>query len=394
MLLTQQFAEALAEAEKIITGAPHIASEQDLAEGYDYLAGSIQASLRLAWAYQRDFPYFVSSTGPYTKMGLDNPDTLYFHSYLRDDAEYVVTGRRGTTADLSFQVLKGDYSPVEVPDSLSAFDDRAIEIAGDGTFELRFGPSAPGDRRNYFRLGAGSSMLLVREVYSDWAAERRGTISIRRADRTGCAPPAAADPGAQAKRYAVAGKILVSRLRTFLAFPEWFYLKEPVNTMTPPRPTPGGLATQFSSAGHYGLGDDEAMIVTVPAAGREVAPYQGIQLGSMWYVSLDYSNHQTSLTADQARIDPDGTMRFVISERDPGVANWLERTGHRRGYVQIRWQRLTRDLTPADGPQVAVVPFAGLPGLLPYYEDARVSAQEWRARIAARQAAVAERMLG
>ena len=112
-MLTQPFADAVAEAEKIITGAPHIRTEQDLAEGYDYLAGNIRASLQLAWAYQRDFPYFVSSTGPYTKMGLDNPDTLYFHSYLRDDAEYVVTGRRGTTADLSFQVLNGDYSPVE-----------------------------------------------------------------------------------------------------------------------------------------------------------------------------------------------------------------------------------------------------------------------------------------
>jgi hypothetical protein len=107
-LLTRPFAEALAEAEAIITGAPHVKSERDLAEGHDYLAGSIQESLRLAWAYQRDFPYFVQSTGPYTKMGLDNPDTLYFHAYLRDNAEYVVTGRRGTTADLSFQVLKGD----------------------------------------------------------------------------------------------------------------------------------------------------------------------------------------------------------------------------------------------------------------------------------------------
>jgi hypothetical protein len=393
-LLTQPFAEALAEAEKIIAGAPHITCEQDLAEGYDYLAGSIQASLRLAWAYQRDFPYFVQSTGPYTKMGLDNPDTLYFHAYLRDDAEYVVTGRRGTTADLSFQVLKGDYSPVEVPDSLSAFDDRAIDIAADGSFELRFGPGTSGrSGRNYFTLGAGSSMLLVREVYSDWGTERRGAISIRREDRAGAAPPTA-DTTALAKRYAVAGKILLSRLRTFLAFPEWFYLAEPVNTMTPPRPTPGGLATQFSSAGHFDLAGDQAMIVTVPAAGPATAPYQGIQLGSMWYVSLDYINHQTSLTADQARIDPDGQMRFVISERDPGVANWLELTGHRRGYVQIRWQRLTRDLTLQDGPQLAVIPFADIPGLLPYYAEARVSPEEWRARIAARQAAVAMRMLG
>ena len=389
-MLTQPFAEALAEAEKLIAGAPFVASEQDLAEGYDYLAGSIQASLRLAWAYQRDFPYFVQSTGPYTKMGLDNPDTLYFHAYLRDDAEYVVTGRRGSTADLSFQVLKGDYSPVEVPDSLSAFDDRAIEIGADGAFELRFGPSGGG--RNFFRLGAGSSMLLVREVYSDWAAERRGTISIRREDRAGCSPPPAGSD-VLAKRYGVAGKILLSRLRTFLAFPEWFYLNEPVNTMTPPRPTPGGLATQFSSAGHFDLGEDQAMIVTVPAAGRDVAPYQGIQLGSMWYVSLDYINHQTSLTADQARLDPDRRLRFVISERDPGVANWLELTGRRRGYVQIRWQRLTRDLAEEDGPRVEVLPFPRIAERLPYFDQAKVSPPQWRERIAARQAAVAERML-
>src|SRR5271166_136084 len=187
-LLTQPFAEALAEAEKIIAGAPHIQTEQDLAEGYDYLAGSIRASLTLAWAYQRDFPYFVASTGPYTKLGLDNPDTLYFHSYLRDDAEYVVTGRRGSTADLSFQVLGGDYSPVQVPDSLTAFDDREIDIAGDGTFEVRFGPAVADPPRNYFTLGPGSAMLIVREVYSDWAVEQRGMISIRRADRAGCAP--------------------------------------------------------------------------------------------------------------------------------------------------------------------------------------------------------------
>jgi hypothetical protein len=136
------------------------------------------------------------------------------------------------------------------------------------------------------------------------------------------------------------------------------------------------------------------MIVTVPAAGHDVAPYQGIQLGSMWYISLDYINHQTSLTADQARTDPDGMLRFVISERNPGVANWLECTGHDRGYVQIRWQRLTRDLGPADGPAVDVVRFDDLKAKLPYHDQARVTPQQYAQRIAARQAAVATRMLG
>jgi len=136
------------------------------------------------------------------------------------------------------------------------------------------------------------------------------------------------------------------------------------------------------------------MIVTVPAAGKDVAPYQGIQLGSRWYVSLDYINHQTSLTADQATSDPDGLLRFVISQRDPGITNWLECTGHRRGYIQLRWQRLTRDLRSEDGPRTEVVKVAEVPGRLPFYERSAISRDEYAGRIAARQAAVAQRMLG
>ncbi|MGH3736879.1 MAG: hypothetical protein ACRDT6_14910 [Micromonosporaceae bacterium] len=386
--LTQRFADAIGEAEKIIVNAPHIQSEQDLVEGYDYLAGSIQASLRMAWAYQRDFPYFAQSTGPYTKLGLDNPDTLYFHAYLRPDAEYLVTGTRGSTTDLSFQLLNGDYSPAASPDSLAAFDDREIHIGADGQYELRFGPGEPGP--NYIPLGPDAAMLVVREVYSDWSRERRGTIRIQRVDRIGAAPPPVGKD-TLAKRYGVAGKLLVNRLTTFLAFPEWHYLKLPVNTMTEPRSTPGGLTTQFSSVGHYDLADDQVMIISVP---RGDAPYLGFQLGSMWYVSLDYVNHQTSLTADQARTDPDGRIRYVVSERDPGLANWIERTGHRRGYLQLRWQRLARDLEPSDGPAVEVVDVDELPRRLPYHEEGRVTPGQWAQRIAARQAAVADRMLG
>ena len=388
-MLTQPLAEAIVEAEQIIRDAPHVRSEQDVVEGLDYLAGSIRAALASAWSYERDFPYFMRSATPYTKVGLDNPDTLYFSARIRDDAEYIVTGRRGGTADLSFQILNGDYTPADVPDSLNAFDDRDIAINPDGTFELRFGPPKPDAGPNYFVLGPRAAMLLVREVWSDWTAQP-GTIAIQRVDKIGAAPELA-DEARLGKRYNAAAKSLVQQLRTFLQFPEWFYLKLPVNTMTEPRLTPGGLATQYSSAGHYELTDDEALIVTVPASD---APYQGFQLGTMWYVSMDFVNHQTSLTADQARRDPDGMLRFVVCERDPGLANWLETTGHARGYLQIRWQRTSREFTTADGPTVEKVPFDELPQRLAHYEQAQVTPEEWRARIAARQHAVANRMLG
>ena len=392
LMLTQAFAEALAEAEKLIAGAPFVASEQDLAEGYDYLAGSIQASLRLAWAYQRDFPYFVHVDRAVHQDGPGQPG----HPLL----PRLPAGRRR---------VRGHRAPRQHRrPELPGAEGRLLPGRGAGQPERVRRPGHR-DRRGRHVRAAVRAVGEAGGTPSGSAPGRRCCWSARctatgppnaaarsaSAARTGpvCAPPAAG-PDAMAKRYGVAGKILLSRLRTFLAFPEWFYLKEPVNTMTPPRPTPGGLATQFSSAGHFDLGEDQAMIVTVPAAGRDVAPYQGIQLGSMWYVSLDYINHQTSLTADQARIDPDRRLRFVISERDPGVANWLELTGRRRGYVQIRWQRLTRDLTEEDGPRVEVVPFDRIAERLPYYDQARVSPPQWRERIAARQAAVAERMLG
>ena len=92
--------------------------------------------------------------------------------------------------------------------------------------------------------------------------------------------------------------------------------------------------------------------------------------------------------------DPDGQLRFVICETDPGVANWLELTGRRRGYVQIRWQRLAADLGSEHGPRVEIVLAGSVPALLPYYDQARLAPGEYAARIAARQAAVAERMLG
>lgn len=387
--LTKAFADAVLEAEDLIRNAPFVETEQDLREGFDYLAGMVRQALSAAWAFDKDFPYFVRSATPYTKVGLDNPDTLYFSANIRDDAEYVVTGTRGTTADLSFQILAGNYTPEDVPGSQNAFDDRAIDVNADGSFELRFGPPREEASPNYFGLGPGASMLLAREVFSDWS-QRTGTLRIQRVDRIGSAPPAPA-PELIQKRMNAAAKSVVGQIKTFLQFPEWFYLPLPVNTMWEPKLTPGGLATQYSSAGHYELDEDQAMIITVPVSD---APYQGFQLGTMWYLSMDFINHQTSLTSEQARHDPDGKIRMVLTERDPGLTNWLERTGHRRGFLQFRWQRTSREFTAADGPTIDVVSFDDLPNVLPFYEDARISPEDWRARIAVRQAAVANRMLG
>lgn len=375
-MFSDSLTEAIAESEKLVTAAPHIETEADLLEGLQYLAGCIAGCMHLSFDYDRDHPFLQSGTGPFTKMGLDNPDTLYFGTRVHANHDYVVTGRRGTTTDLSFQLLGGEYTDDNVPVSQAAFDDRELQIAPDGSFEWRVRPTSPGQ-------------LVIREVYGDWAAQR-GTLSISRLDTVGTAPPPLTREIIE-KRYATAGKQLVNRVKTWLQFPQWFYFNIPVNTMVAPRLTPGGLATQYSSVGHYELRPDQALVITIPVTD---APYLGFQLGSLWYISLDYINHQTSLNNTQAQADPDGKVRMVVADQNPGVTNWVETLGHRKGILQFRWQRVSRQLTDADGPTVELVDVDAIPTTLPYFEHNKISEDEWRARIALRQKQIAARMLG
>lgn len=375
-MFSDSLTAAIAEAEQLVADAPFIETEADLLEGLQYLAGCISGCIHLAVDYDRDHPFLQSGTGPFTKMGLDNPDTLYFGTRVHANHDYVVTGRRGTTTDLSFQLLGGEYTDDFVPVSQAAFDDRELEIAPDGSFEWRVRPTSAGQ-------------LVIREVYGDWSAQR-GTLAISRLDTAGTAPPPLTRELIE-KRYATAGKQLVQRVKTWLQFPQWFYLDLPVNTMVPPRLTPGGLATQYSSVGHFDLRPEQAMVITIPVSD---APYLGFQLGSLWYISLDYINHQTSLNNTQAQADPDGKVRIVVAEQNPGVTNWAETVGHRRGFLQFRWQRVSRQLTDADGPTVEVVDIDKVPAALPYYDHNKISEDDWRARIALRHQQIQARMLG
>jgi len=378
--VTKAFTDAVAEAEALIANPPFPITEQERAEGYDYLAGSIRASLQMAFDYDLVHPVLVNPTHQYARQGLDNPDAIYFNAYLTDGASYEVSGVRGTAADLSFQIMDGNYSADGAPTSVAAFDDRELAVAPDGSYSWTFGPE--------LGLKKGAT-LIVREVFNDWNTETRGTIRIQRLDTAGIPrEPFAMDK--VAKRYGVAAKMLIGKINTWFSFPEWFTYKEPVNTLTVPKSTPGGLASQFSSLGHYELSDDQALVVTVPVPD---CAYYAIQIGSKWYVSTDYEHYQSSLTKAQSQADPDGKFRYVVSTRNPGIANWLDTTDHAKGVMMLRWQRLERDLTAEDGPAVELVAFDDIAQHLPYYEANQVSPEQYSARIADRQVGIARRMI-
>src|SRR3954463_11115352 len=188
--LTKPLREAIEQAESLIFNAPFIKTEQDRLEGYDYLAGRIRMAMQMAFDYDLDRPLFVNPTHQFSRQGLDNPDAVYFNAFLREGVEYVVRGRRGTSADLSFQVMGGQYSADSAATSLMAFDDRELDVQPDGTFEFTY-VAEP-----------GAKSMIVREVFNDWDNEERGPRPIERPDPLG-RPAAPLTRERLAKKYGV-----------------------------------------------------------------------------------------------------------------------------------------------------------------------------------------------
>lgn len=378
----EQFTASLQEAEKLVRQVPGL-SEQDRAEGYQYVAGLVHGALDREFANSDvDHPSLRRSLDTFTKAGLDNPDNLYAEAQISDQGEYLISGTRGTAAHLAFQLMAGTPGDGSLGHSLDAIDSSRLQVNADGTYQITV--SAEKHDGNWLKSGPGASLIILRQSFSDWTKENPGEVHIRRIGREGT-PSQPLDAQTAASRLREAGRVVVAQIRCWLEFIQR-WKSAPANALSAPVATQGGLTGQISSYGRYQLADDEALVVTLPAAST---PYQGFQLGHIWwFISFDYATRPSSLSAGQARLSADGQYRFVISRSDPGVPNWLDTVGHREGFMFLRWQGLSGPLPPQ--PKVERVKLAELRRHLPADEPV-ITAAERQAQLASREAAVNRR---
>jgi hypothetical protein len=99
----------------------------------------------------------------------------------------------------------------------------------------------------------------------------------------------------------------------------------------------GGLPQQAYYDGIHEIDDDEALIVETALPER--FRYWQILVADDRFCTVDWVNRQSSLNDVQARLDSDGRFRGVISRRDPGVPNWLDKADHPWGIIQMRLNR-------------------------------------------------------
>ena len=227
--------------------------------------------------------------------------------------------------------------------------------------------------------GHGAESLLVRFTHSDWQTERIDPLYIERLDTDG-SPPEPLTEADMAAAFQRASQSMYDRTASWIQLADRWWTMAPNNSVSTMRMTPGGLVGQYSAFGSFDLSDDGAMLIEFGDTG---APYMGIQLGNRWFVSMDYENHTSTLNMHQLRCRNDPAKCYVIiAKNDPGVANWLDTTGHQEGLVFMRWQGLKTPPEDEHQPRVTVLDrealaafVAGLPAMNPEQRKAAIEAR-------------------
>ena len=246
----------------------------------------------------------------------------------------------------------------------ATLDSSQIQVDADGRFEILIAPEKPEGYSGNFLLSKRSShgtdyvgrYLTCRELFHDW--ENQDVIDLEIL-RIGCErePRAPIEPQGAVELMQEIGRIAKNQVHSWNAFnavnlgtygkipggiSDQMGLEGPfmpVNDMNPPNAlglaTGGGQSSNIYAGGTFLLGDDEALIIETTTPVQPA--FLGFHLANLWGESLDFESYPSNINAHFMEPDPDGSWRWVVSHKDPGVANWVSTTGIPHGYTSMRW---------------------------------------------------------
>ncbi len=305
----------------------------DRAEGFRYLSRLTRVALEsfIEFADPRA-PVLHRPAHETIKMGADNPDNVYQSAAISGAFDYRIWGSRGTIHTLGFGTYAGNYGSSARSGPTGYVDAAQLEVGSDGSFEIQLScQEKPG---NWLPMEPDTTSLIVRQTYRDRSREKPAQLQIEHLGAEGPPEPVTAefiDRGlAKAAAY-VNG--------TATLFADWAEdFAKRVNEL--PRFDPSRASAAHGDPhiayyhGYWELGPGEALLieVTPPACA-----YWNFQLNNHWMESLDYRYHTIALNGHGARLEKDGSVRIAIAHADPGIKNWIETAGHRRGTMCLRW---------------------------------------------------------
>lgn len=344
----------LADAGETILAAGTPDDPLDRAEGFRMLTRLLRGALESQLEHGRpSHPELVCTCHETIKIVGENPDNRYLGAALDGGSDYRIWGTRGEARWISFNLFSGGGFGGGGPGTGATLHEEQMEIAADGTFELVVSQREhPG---NWLRSEPDTGSIAIRQTFLDKPRQRPAELHIERLGADG-APPAPLTPEHLYHSLVYAGFYVkgVAEIGSqwAAAQAQW------PNTFTDEAAPEAALRFRDPQItwhqGYFVVEDDEALVVEVTPPECD---YWMIALHNHWMETLDYVHHQATRNCHTATLEADGSVRFVIAHRDPGVANWLDPAGHRRGTMGVRW--VGRDVVDVV-PTTRLVPLADL----------------------------------
>jgi hypothetical protein len=326
---------------------PGGASEAEV-QDMNRLALSILACGYLCYVYtDASRPVFMPLWNYACNQGGPNPDYVYLQAEVDESGVYEITGFRGTTrfVEITQQLrrmldmdvfakprLSGGPGPGPTTHEL---DD--LTIGDDGSFRVVLSAERPeGHTGDWWPMDPGVQSLLVRKCACDWIDEVDARIAINRLDAP--APGEDMAPAQFARRFSDLPRWIEGMIHFDTHLVRYYLEHHGKNVLLRSQwiQQGGGLATkQAYYDGIHEIADDEALVVAFPVP--DPCRYWQILVADDRFSTVDWVNRQSSLNDVQAHVDADGWFRGVVSRRDPGVWNWLDKADVPWGILQARF---------------------------------------------------------
>jgi hypothetical protein len=326
----QFFQQMLADITKIVTEDAE--SERELLEGLRVIARVSSLCAQLSVEADPDRPSFFDMCSPTRMIGGPNPDGNYYLAMIRGDRRYRITGTRGTSAYLGFQILAGTgLTPRRMANYVSDVD---LALTS-GEFALVLSAEEPADLAGaqWVKIPDDASSVVVREYIGDPAAEELATMAIEALDPDPVAPLTDAELADQFTAMAWSLMKLTTLHRTIK--PE--LLDDPNTLLTAQAADLGAADTtpdNLYMMGTFRLDPGQALVLDIEPPDTR---YWNVTLESIWHECLEPRRRHSSVTSCAVRPAADGRVRIAISAQDFGFGHWLDTGGRHRGFVVVRW---------------------------------------------------------
>ena len=325
----REMVRAMGELESIVWNDPQIKDDLTRAEGVRYLTRLIAGAIPMTMeGWTPDYPQLLKFLSTRIHYGLPAADCLYQWAPIHGDHVYRIIGDRGTAHLFDVETRVGHFAHVS---EWKLFDrSNEFKVGPDNQIEVVLSKKEqPG---NWIKLPDGPGNIIFRQYFYDWINEKPAQVQIVRDGAK--FPPPPLTPQAIAERAQVfvdwlrnLPAVFAQQVHSYYAAPQDSMIFDPIAF---------GWADLRYGKSTYECAEDEALVLEVRPP---KAYYWNIQLCSQYWEARDWHVRQTSLNGHQASLDDDGVFRAVIAHTDPGIPNWLDAGGHRRGLIAIRYFR-------------------------------------------------------